>query len=81
MICRPLREDPCHAAAAVVGMRNGYRSFQAEVVGQNTLKLGLRDGVVMRWWGYGEKIVLARPVQQQSEHQSLQVLGSFLLAL
>ena len=32
-----LREDPCHAAAAVVGMRNAYRYFQAEVVGQNKL--------------------------------------------
>ena len=41
MICRPLREDTRHAAAAVVGMRNANRSFQAEVVGQDTLKLCL----------------------------------------
>ena len=44
MICRPLREDTRHAAAAVVGMRDAYRSLQAEVVGQDTLKLGLREG-------------------------------------
>ena len=44
MICRPLREDTRHAAAAVVGMRNAYRFFQAEVVLQNTLKLGLSEG-------------------------------------
>jgi len=44
MISRPLREDTHHAAAAVVGMRDAYRSFQAEVVGQKMLKLGLREG-------------------------------------
>jgi len=43
MISRPLREDTRHAAAAVVGMRDTYCSFQAEVVGQDTLKLGLRE--------------------------------------
>ena len=56
MICRPLREDPCHAAAAVVGMRDAYRSFQAEVVGQNTLKMGLRgvEGLYHRHRQQGE---------------------------
>ena len=34
MISRPLREDTRHAAAAVVDMRDAYRSFQAEVVKQ-----------------------------------------------
>ena len=34
--CRSLREDARHAAAAVVGMRDTYCSFQAEVVGQDT---------------------------------------------
>ena len=38
------RIDTRHTAAAVVGMQNAYRSFQAEEVGQNTLKLGLREG-------------------------------------
>ena len=37
MIYRPLREDMRHAAAAVVRMRDAYRSFEAEEVGQNTL--------------------------------------------
>ena len=44
MIYRPLRDDTHHAAAAVVGMRGAFLSFQAEVVGQDTLKLGLREG-------------------------------------
>ena len=44
MICRPLREDTRHAATAVVGMRDAYHSFEAEEVGQHTLKLGLREG-------------------------------------
>jgi hypothetical protein len=44
MICRPLREDTRHAAAAVVGMRNANRSFEAEKVGQDMLKLCLREG-------------------------------------
>ena len=53
MIRRPLREDTRHAAAAaVVGVRDAYRSFEerlnlcfeAEEVGQHPLKLGLREG-------------------------------------
>jgi len=43
VICSPLREDTRHTTAAVVCMRNANRSFQAEVVGQDTLKLGLRE--------------------------------------
>ncbi len=43
MINRSLREDARHAAAAVVGMRDTYCSFQAEVVGQDTLKVSLRE--------------------------------------
>jgi len=46
MISRPLREDKRHAAAAVVCMRDAYRSFQAEVVGQDTLELCLREGEI-----------------------------------
>ena len=46
VISRPLREDTRHTAAAVVGMRNANRSFQAEEVGQETLKLCLREGKV-----------------------------------
>ncbi len=34
VISRPLREDTRHAAAAVVGMRDANRSFQAEEVGK-----------------------------------------------
>jgi len=44
MISRPLSEDTRHVAAAVVGMRDAHRSFEAEEVGQNTLKVGLREG-------------------------------------
>jgi len=43
VICSPLREDTRHTTAAVVCMRNANRSFQAEVVGQDTLKLCLRE--------------------------------------
>ena len=43
MISSPLREDTRHTTAAVVCMRNANRSFQAEVVGQDTLKLCLRE--------------------------------------
>ena len=43
MICHPLRKDTRHAAAAaVVGMRDACCSFQADEVGQNTLKLGVK---------------------------------------
>ena len=44
MICRPLREDTRHAAAAVVSMRDAYCFFQAELVEQKRMKLGLREG-------------------------------------
>ena len=62
MICRPLREDMRHTAAAVVGMRDAYRSFQAEVVGQDTLKLCLREGESLyhRYHKQGEPRALAR---------------------
>ncbi len=38
-----LREDARHTAAAVVGMRDAYRSIKAKVVGQDPLELGLRE--------------------------------------
>ena len=43
MIECALRDDARHTAAAVVGMRGAYRSFQAKVVGQDPLELGLRE--------------------------------------
>ena len=52
-----------HAAAAVVGMRDAYRSFQAEVAGHDTLKLGLREGkastIYHRYRQQGEPRALA----------------------
>jgi len=44
MICRSLRKDTRHTTAAVVGMRDANRSFQAEEVEQNPQKMGLPDG-------------------------------------
>jgi len=72
MICRPLREDTCHAAAAVVGMRNPYRSFQAELVGQNTPKLGLREGEGL-YHRHREPRALA---QTLGHPQTLSVIGA-----
>ena len=34
----------------MVGMRDSYRSFQAEKVGQNALKLGLRELESLHHW-------------------------------
>ena len=75
MISRPLREDTRHAAAAVVGMRDAYRSFQAEVVGQDTLKLGLRErkGLYHRHRQQGEPRALA---QTLGHPQTLSVVGA-----
>ncbi len=75
MICRPLREDTRHAAAAVVDMRDAYRSFQAEVVGQDTLKLGLREreGLYHRHRQQGELRALAQTLDHL---QALPVVGA-----
>ena len=71
MICRPLREDTRHAAAEVVGMRDVYRSFQAEEVGQNTL---VRASTI----GIGEPRAL---VQTLGHPQTLSVVGAVVGAL
>ena len=80
MICRPLREDTRHAAAAVVGMRGAYCSFQAEVVGQDTLKLGLckREGLYHWHRQQGELRALA---QTLGHPQTLSVVGAVVGAL
>ena len=74
MICRPLREDTRHTAA-VVSMRDAYRSFQAEVVGQDTLKLCLREGESLyhRHRKQGEPRALA---QTLGHPQMLSVVGA-----
>ena len=75
MICRPLREDTRHAAAAVVCMRDAYRSFQAEAIGQDTLELCLREceGLYHRHRQQGKPRALAQTLGYM---QALPVVGA-----
>ena len=75
MISRPLREDTRHTAAAVVGMRDANRSFQAELVGQDTLRLCLREGESLyhRHRKQGDPRALAQTLDHP---QALPVVGA-----
>ena len=75
MISCPLREDTRHTAAAGGGMRDAYRSFPAEEVGQITLKLGLREGegLYHRHRQQGEPRAFAQTLDHP---QTLSVVGA-----